>query len=99
MMKAKRIKFVNEDFPAEQVLWELDTPVKFNDGSEEEAEKETNFVVTSAVNAPFSGPETYIFPTDKDGNILDWLELHGSFRGYLDHEEAITGAGFEIEED
>lgn len=48
-----------------------------------------SIVVVSAVNAPFSGPETYIFPGDEDGKVTDWGELDGSYRGGLDHEEAL----------
>ena len=65
-------------------LWKVDPPVKYDGG-------ETSFVVTSAASVMFSGPETYIFPADEDGKILDFLELPGSFRGGLDHQEAIDG--------
>ena len=40
--------------------------------------------------------ETYIFPADEDGNVLDWGELEGSYRGGMDHEEALHNAGYEI---
>jgi len=50
-----------------------------------------HYVVTSAVYAMFSGPETYVFPADDNGVITDWGELEGSFQGALDHERAIAG--------
>jgi hypothetical protein len=53
-------------------------------------------VWVSAADVPFSGPETYIFGSDADGKVLDWCELDGSFRGGLDHEEALRGAGYEV---
>lgn len=46
----------------------------------------------------FSGPETYIFPADKTGEIVNWSELDGSFKGGLDHEQALVNAGFEVQQ-
>jgi len=51
------------------------------------------FVVVSAVNAPVTGPETYIFDSDELGVVSNWNELGGSFRGALDHERALRNAG------
>jgi len=56
------------------------------------------YVVVSAVDATFSGPETYVFAADVDGNVNDYRELDGSFRGGLDHAEALRGAGYEVVE-
>lgn len=54
------------------------------------------YVVVSATFV--SGkPETYIFGSDEDGEVLNWLELPGSFRGGLDHEVALNGAGYRVE--
>lgn len=55
-------------------------------------------VVVSAVSAPFSGPETYIFPADADGNVTSWLELDGSYRGGLNHVAALVNAGYVVVE-
>ncbi len=54
------------------------------------------YVVVSATVVPFSGPETYIFGSDAEGEISNWLELDGSFRGGLNHEQALRGAGYEV---
>lgn len=54
------------------------------------------YVVVSANTVMFSGPETYIFPADASGRIVDWGELDGSFRGDLDHEAALENAGYEV---
>ena len=56
---------------------------------------EHKFVAVSAVDAMFSGPETYSFGCDADGNNVDFCELPGSFRGDFDHERALRGAGYE----
>lgn len=54
-------------------------------------------VVVSATVVPFGiGPETYIFPADVDGKVIDWGELDGSFRGALDHEQALNDAGYSV---
>ena len=78
-------------------LWRMEPPLKDNSWDDEEPESH-EFVVTSAVVASFSGPETYIFPASKDGKILDFGELPGSYRGDLDHDRAIEGAGYVIRE-
>lgn len=51
-------------------------------------------VIVSAANALLSGPETYIFGCDKDGRVVDWSELDGSFKGGLSHDQALRNAGY-----
>lgn len=53
------------------------------------------FVCVSAIVAMFSGPETYVFACDAEGEITDFSDLEGSYRGGLDHDEALRGAGYE----
>jgi hypothetical protein len=55
-----------------------------------------SFVVVSGANVPYSGPETYIFGADENGEIVDYGELPGSFRGGIDLDEALEGAGYEV---
>lgn len=55
-----------------------------------------DFVVVSGVNALRTGPETFLFGAREDGEVGSWLELDGSFRGRIDHEAALRGAGYEI---
>lgn len=53
-------------------------------------------VWVSAVFVPFTGPETYIFGWDEGvKDVASWGELEGSYRGGLDHDEALRGAGYE----
>ena len=54
------------------------------------------FVVASAVVALFTGPETYILPSTKGGVIKSYGELDGSYRGDMDHAEALKGAGYSL---
>lgn len=76
-------------------LFRVSPPVRFTDL--EDRVRETSYVVVSATFAPFTGPETYIFPADERGEVLDWIELEGSFRGGLDHEKALSNAGYTTE--
>lgn len=74
-------------------LYRVDPPAEYGWGDRTST---TEYVIASATNAMFSGPETYLFPGDEAGQVLDWGELEGSYRGALDHERAITGAGYTI---
>jgi hypothetical protein len=55
-----------------------------------------DFVIVSAARVPYSGPETYIFPSDNEGNVTDYGELEGSYRGGLDHHKALNNAGYKV---
>lgn len=81
---ATRIKEL-KNFTGTAFLWKLSHPLERN-----------TYVVTSATCAMFSGPETYIFAADRNGKIKSWGELEGSFKGELDHEQAIERAGYKV---
>lgn len=72
-------------------LFRLDPPLR-----DDYREAEYEYVVVSAVVAPYSGPETYIFGADYKGEVVNWGELPGSFRGGLDHDAALSGADYEV---
>lgn len=55
-----------------------------------------SFVTVSAVVAPYSGSETYIFPAHETDDIGTGLELDGSYRGGLSHSAALAHAGYRI---
>ena len=64
---------------------------------------EVEFVVVSAVMVETffpagEMPETYIFPADETGEILNFGELSGSQKGTLQHATALQSAGYEIAE-
>lgn len=65
----------------------------------DESSEQTYYVISSAVHVPGSGPETYLFTADEEGVILNWSELEGSFRGDINHERAVTDAGWEIDDE
>lgn len=86
-----------DDFKGDARLYQLSELVGYDlDWETEEYAAQTNHVIVSAVIALYSGPETYIFPANEEGKVLDWGELDGSFRGSLDHEQALRDAGYEI---
>ena len=79
MGTAKFIKDVSCKFKGDMRLYEVEPPMKYDHwhGDSETTER-CSKVVVSAVHT-WSGPETYIFAADDEGNVLDWSELHGSF--------------------
>lgn len=96
----KTAKFIKgcSDFTGDAKLFALSAPITFDkpwDDKDPPARK-TKYVIVSATSAPLSGPETYIFPADKDGNVLDWGELEGSYQGGLSHAQALKGAGYTL---
>ena len=85
-MKATLIKDNLPDFQGHAALYRVNPP---HEGNE--------FVIASAVNAIYTGPETYLFPADADGRVIGWWnELEGSYRGGLSHAIALGRAGYSI---
>ena len=57
----------------------------------------TNYVIVSAITAPdHLVNETFIFPADESGSVIDWGELDGSLRGTTSHRKALEGAGYKL---
>ena len=65
-------------------LWKLSRECISEDGS-----MRYNYVITSTSYDTDGAAETYLFPSDEDGNILAWRQLPGSFQGDFDHNRAI----------
>lgn len=80
---ARKIKNINNH----QVLWEVLPRIDGN-----------KYVITSTSNVQFTGPETYMFAADEKGNIIDWGELPGSYRGGLDHKKCFECIGYSTNE-
>ena len=78
-------------------LYRLDPPISWSERVDDlEILHMTNYVVVSAIVATYSGPETYIFPSDADGKILDHGGLDGSMNGTLDPVRVLEAAGYKI---
>ena len=67
-----------------QNLYKLSPPYNSNSSNIE-------YVVVSTAYALFGGPETAVFATDQDGNILNEHQLPGSFKGWHDDQDALHG--------
>lgn len=80
---ARKIKDVN----SHQILWEVLPRI---DGHK--------YVITSVSNVQFTGPETYMFAADEKGNIINWGELPGSYRGELNHQKCFENLDYKIHE-
>jgi hypothetical protein len=83
------------DFNGQAHCYRLDPPLKWRDWRND-LEHAAEFVVVSATVAMYSGPETYIFPSDENGKVINWGELDGSFKGALNHVTALRNAGYEV---
>lgn len=87
---------------ADVAVYHCDPPMPWTDWTgDEDVLCYADLVIVSAV--PFvgtDGPETYIFAARKADSggieIASWTELPGSFRGGMDHAEALRGAGYEV---
>jgi hypothetical protein len=54
------------------------------------------YVIVSATVVMMSGPETYIFPAEEDGEPTSFGELDGSKRGTLSHVDVLSALGYEV---
>lgn len=84
---------------AKQGLYKLSPPLrysKYDYDLEKDVDHFAEYVMVSAVVAMFSGPETYIFPANEQGEVTCWGELGGSYRGGMSHAVALEGAGYAI---
>ena len=96
MKTAKLIKDVSENFNGKACLYELSVPIAEYSWDEDEKPNTHKFVICSTAHAIYSGPETYIFPANENGEVVDWGELEGSMRGNYSHEECLESAGYKL---
>jgi len=74
-------------------FYQLSSPAIYSYGH---PEKRTSYVIVSAIVAIYNGPETYIFPAKANGMVITYREMDGSFRGELDHAQALAGLGYVV---
>jgi hypothetical protein len=99
----KVAKFVKDldEFTGHAVLYHLNDPLLqeiYNWDNDETTYVPHEYVIVSTATVPFSGPETYIFPANEQGEVVDWGELNGSRRGSYSHAEVLGGVGYEVVE-
>lgn len=100
MMDVEKTAEYLQDLPGFQGvarLYRLSEPLQDDSQDEEVVPPAYTYVVVSAVVVPITGPETYVFGSDEYGNVEAWGELPGSFRGDLNHEEALARAGYTVQ--
>lgn len=96
MNRAIFVRNRTENHVAEQRVYRCDPPMPRGEDFDGATKEPAAFVVVSKVVVPFSGPETYIFASDADGDISDFMELPGSMRGEHTHEVVLAEAGYEV---
>lgn len=85
------------DWQSDARLYQVTPPITYRHLGEDTL-MPTDYVIVSAISAPLTGPETYMFPATEAGEAINHIELDGSFRGALDHELALVNAGYELEQ-
>lgn len=71
-----------DNFAGDAALYELGVPIKGH-----------KHVVVSAVRLP-NRSETFIFPANERGVVIDWFPLPGSIIDVYDHRMALEDAGY-----
>lgn len=89
----RQVAFVYDVSPP--VDWTEYTDV---DGEYTEIPRTSDYVWVSAVNVPYSGPETYAFPCDWTGHVLSWGELPMSRKGKYHPDQILAQAGYSVED-
>lgn len=89
-MKKTFVADVSSKFSGTAEVYHLDPPVRYFDNDDKLCESE-HVVVSSVSDACGGGPETYIFPSNENGNVTIWHALPGSSRGPVSISEAIEG--------
>ena len=81
------------EFVGHASLYRIFPEVAYDDGGV--VMHTTNYVIVSAVHDHLIH-ETFIFPADESGSVIDWGELDGSLRGTTSHQKALEGAGYKL---
>ncbi len=95
-MKATFVRDVSAKFNGKARLYKVTPRATYAPTSSKQ--RQTSYLVSSAATA-YGEDETYIFPANRSGAVLDWGELIGSGKGHLDCDRAIRDAGYTLEDD
>lgn len=89
---AKVIKDLSSEFQGKALLYSLSDPVTFRD--DEHKHHKTNFVIVSQIlNSEIGTNETFVFPSDEEGEVWAWHELKGSTYGQAHHSTVLFELG------
>lgn len=89
----------HDDPEREAALYRVTPPVTYEDRDTDEV-MYADYVMISAIdryglNGGLSIVETYLFPADEQGRVLDWAELPGSQSGIADIDRVAQDLGWE----
>ena len=96
MKTAKLIQDNLKGFNGHAALYQVNPPMAAStwDGPDAPS-KMHDFVVASSAHA-LGRPETYIFPANDKGKVLDWVQMEGSEQGIYSHDDAFANVGYNI---
>ena len=95
MNTAKFVKKLDRQASGNAAVYHLSTPYKYEIMYNVQL---TNYVVCSTANTSDHGWETMVFPTDKDGEVIDWCNLACRRNmDELDHKFVLLDIGYELE--
>lgn len=83
MKTATLIKRGVEGFSGRANLYQMNPP---HEGHE--------YVIASAATGWVM--ETYLFPSNESGDVIDWLELGGSQKNITDHDTVLADLGYTV---
>lgn len=84
-------------FNGHAALYKLSPPISYTEyDNGEEHDRQAAYVIASSAYAMFSGPETYLFPSDEGGEVISWGELPGSSKGDISHADVLHAAGYKL---
>jgi hypothetical protein len=96
MKIAKLIKDDLTGFRGHAALYQVTPPMASSSWDGPDAPSQMNdFVVVSSANV-MGRNETYIFPANEKGKVLDWIQMEGSQGGIYSHDDAFANVGYDI---
>lgn len=96
-MKAYTAKLIKDNlkgFNGHAAFYQVNPPMTAVSWDDEPGEKH-EFVVVSSANVE-GRDETYIFPANKKGEIVDWSQMKGSDKDIYSHDAAFGNVGYNI---
>lgn len=89
------VKDVSAYFNGTAHLFKVSPAVPYSWNHDSKAyDGETEYIVASAVTG--WAYETYLFPADENGSVIDWGELDGSQKGTTDIQSVMSEAGYSV---
>lgn len=85
------VKTPNQNNTTTQILYRLEPPLAVDWPKDRLI---THVIVSGSEHPAFNIKETYIFEADATGEVMDWVELPGSFQGEINHAKALANMGY-----